>query len=175
MPGIARRLVAFVRWLCSPEQLPAPPDGNREEILWKPGFVRRLLAGEELCAGQSTELEDQPRRQLLRWIMSSERLRSVADESPGPVGGGRRFWRLVAGTEELPEREEARSPAVSQTGFLHRLLLPEVCPQKPAPASMKRKGFLHHLFSLEVCPQTQPPAHRRRRGFLRWVLSGEEL
>lgn len=175
MRGIVGKIVAFVRWLCSPEPLPAPPDGNREETLWKPGFVRRLLAGEELCTGQSTELEDLPRQELLRWILSSEQLRGVPDESPAPFGGTRRFWRLVAGTQELPEREPARSPAVSRTGFLRRLLSPEVCPQAPAPASMKRKGFLHHLLSPEVCPQAHPPAHRRRRGFLRWVLSREEL
>lgn len=175
MPGIVWKTVAFVRWLCSPEPLPAPPDSNREETLRKPGFVRRMFAGEELDAGQSTEPQDLPRPQLLRWILSSEQLPSVTDESPGPVGGTWRFWRSIAGTEELPERETARIPAISQTGFLRRLFLPEVCPQAPAPPSLKRKGFFHDLLSPEVCPQARPPAHRRRRGFLRWVLSGDEL
>lgn len=146
---IVRKIVAFPRWLLSPEQLPEPPGDDREAVSGGPGVVRRLLRSDELV----TELPAKPKttvpQRFTLWVLSSERLPSPPAEPIAVVRRGRSFWSWLLSNDELPQHGAAESRRISRERFLRSLLSPEACPRYESLAAQRRRGVVRWLLSRE--------------------------
>ncbi len=171
MNRIAHIVVAFLRWLFSPEllQAPGPPGGDSRR---RPRhFTNWLLAGGDLPARTPGPGPGEGQRFSAAWLVAPERLperRSKPDTRRG-------FLTWVLGPELLRAPERRQDRPVSRIGPLRRVLSPETCPAlRPAPPPPRRR-FLAWVLRPEVCPVEPDRPRPREAGFVRWLLSGDEL
>jgi hypothetical protein len=197
--GILGKIAAFVRWLFSSEQLPAPISDGREVRLRARSFVRWLLAGNGTVADPADQARPTPPRRFLTWLFSVEELPLLAGRPSQGVERRARFWTwLLSLTEKLPETGASPSRPVSHTrffrlvvsaescpttrssrpripGFSHWIVSGEPCPREDVSRPPERTGFFRCLLSSEDCEEVHAPVRRRRRDFFRWLLSRDEL
>jgi hypothetical protein len=119
---ILKRVVGFLRWLFSSEQLPeAAPRRQPSPSASRPGFVSTILAPETLPRIDAPAAVASPRTGFLRWLAASEQC---------PTGSG---------------------PVRPRRGrFFSDPLSPTALPRAPVPAPRRGPGFLRWLLSREA-------------------------
>jgi|CXWL01.1.fsa_nt_gi hypothetical protein len=140
-PTTAKRRQSWLRWVLSPEQLPAASDNPSAPAVLPNSYWGWLLGGEELRESKPREKSRASRAGFLHRLHSA---------TPLP--------------ESLPTtRQHGR--------ILDRIVAADSCPQLPAPVSRDHAGFLRWLFSPDVCSQFKESPCRHSEGFWRWVFS----
>jgi hypothetical protein len=172
--GFATKIVAFVHWICSSEELPTVPRGSSGmPARDRHGLSSSLLAGDVLGSNSSGESQTGHRQRFLKWLFAVERLPTLENEPRASTGHRGGLARYLLRPEELPRLGVAGHVAEPPQHHLSWLLSAEQCPQTPAPVSRRRQQRLPWLLSSEECPVENDPARRRNQGFLHWLSSRE--
>lgn len=170
MIDILLKTVAFIRWICSAEQLPSPSEKHSPAGPRADGFARRLLRIDEPLQSLESDAPPTSRRGTLAWLLAGENLpQDVAPACPSWSG----FWSWRLDAEICPELDPA--PAKRRPGFWSWRLEAEIFPEVESAPAERRPGFLRRMLSVDVCPQYEAPASHREAGFFRWLFSQEKL
>lgn len=188
MIGLAKRIVAFVRWLLAPERLPAVPSPSCDTGPHRSGFLRWLGQRETLGTSDQPTLNEsqaellsqqalpQVPARLLRsrgfitWLASGEQLPQL-DEATGQTGWSKTFPGWILSAQTCPQ--EQPPTGMASGGFVRRLLSPEVCPEGEPITTQRNDGLGRRLLAPEVCPQREEPSEARKGRFLGWLFSRE--
>ncbi len=199
-----RRVLALLRWVLAPEQLPPWPGGDDVGGVRTTCLVNRLSCEARLVGDWSSKGNDGPLRRFPPWLLSTDELPTLPGASRGTIRRRPRFLRwLLSGTDlvdrQLPQERETRprrfhswlwsreelpvspGPPCCATErpprFVRWLASVEHLPESRARGSgpVRRHRPLQRLCSPEVCPQIRTPSIERRPGFLRWIFSHENL
>lgn len=197
-PGVIsffHRVVAFVRWVSAPEQLPESPAVVRDADLQPEGLFQGAECAERgsvrSCGGLRSGSEG-----FLQWLISSEVLDPPAAETAAAPSGGFSRWlfsldtlptlpqaglrgsggqglvRHVLSAENCPVR--SATPKGRVPGMARWLLATEECPTVDTPCHHGGTGLLRGIVTPEVCPTTSECSERRHKGFVRWILSSQD-
>ena len=156
MSELLARLIAFLHWLFSLEELPDDFSKIRAARRENPPFPSWLFAGETLVSRPPSALQEPPPWRLLKWILDSEKLPShpcrsdsTAHEFPDSSRSG------SAADESRVAQVAERVEATPRKGFIHLVFSPEDCPECPTPATRRSAGFFAWLLSSETCPENE--------------------
>ncbi len=169
--GIIRKALAFVRWVCSPEELPAPPRRPGDAYSVRPRFWQWLLASEQFGG----VLPKDTQRRLWSFSLLPETLPDLANQRSNATGRSQTFWNSVMSTDELPQPQFNKGRSARTSGFVCWMLKSESCPSGEVPVSPKDSGAFLRVFAPEECPRCAATHHDRRKGFVQWLLSPDEL
>ena len=168
------RIVSFLRWIFSPEELPIPSQERHDPSPPTPGFLNWLCHDDALVADPAGETYAIPSRRFVSWVLSAEKLPTLPDEPSGALRRPQRFWRWILSGDRLPQLDATDRQVGARTRFLSLLRSPEDCPYSQAPEASQGRRLLRRLLAAEACPEGEAPAPQRCGGFSRWLVSPEE-
>lgn len=174
MPRLFQKLIAFLRWVFAPEQLPDDVAGTGPMSAGRPGFSRWLLHGDMLGegAGEAPGVPQSPG--FFRALLAPESLPDEVASQGTRLAPPPRFWPWILSADTLPEAEPADHEEASRTRFLTRLFQQELCPECPHERVEARAGFFRQLVAPEECPVNPVHTPQVRKGFVRWALERQE-
>ncbi len=147
---IVERVVAFLKWLVTSEQLPASSCGSGEPLQRGRGFEHWLFGKERLAEGSVPQTPRIQRRVFLTWILSQDQLQAVDGRSLQVPEHRQSFWSWLLGKEELPSIGVSKNHERPCGGVLRSLLSAETLARQPEAASAKPRGFVRWLLSRET-------------------------
>ena len=154
LPSHSRWRRSWLRWVLSPEQLPAASDTLSGPAVLPNSYLGWLLGGEELRESNLQENSQAPRTCFLHRLHSTTLL---PESLPTPRQHGTILDWIVA-ADSCPQLSAPVSR--DHAGFLRRLLSPDVCSQFKEPPRRNSEGFLRWVISPESCPHVEDPPHR---------------
>lgn len=178
--SIPRRVVALVRWVLAPEQLPPYPGESDRNRVRPACFVEQ--AGLEAWAVDDRVLnEHQPRpRRFLPWLLSAQELPTLLAAPRGSGRGQSSFWSWLVSDEHLSEQNAGGTSLVRRQGFLRWLLSGTEHVGDRLPKGQKKRAA--RFFSWVLCRDELPAspglplgALGRPQRFWRWLIGGEHL
>ncbi len=144
------RVVAFLKWLSTSEQLPTSCGGSGDPPRRGRGFEHWLFCREHLAEESLRQPLRIQRRSFLTWVLSQDQLQTVDGSSLKIPEHRTSSWSWLLGNEELPSRGVSENHERTQAGFLRSLLSAETPARQPEAASAKPRGFVRWLLSRET-------------------------
>ncbi len=140
------RIVAFLRWLFSSEELPVTSGPGHHPQPRPAGLMRWLLSADQCADEPGAKPTAAFRQHFLAWVCAPEELPVLPAETPDR---SQSLWLWIMRGEELPGAPAAESQARARRGFVRWLLSGEVCPPSPAPSVRRQPGLLRWLLASE--------------------------
>ncbi len=147
---LVERIVVFLKWLFTREQLPPSSGGLGEPGRRGRGFEHWLFCKERLAEESSTQVPRIQRREFFTWVLAQDQLPTVDERSFRIAENRQSLVRWLVSKEELPPRDVLENREGPQGGILRSLLSAETLAQQPRTASAKPRGFVHWLLSRET-------------------------
>ncbi len=144
------RVVAFLKWLFTSEQLPASSGDFGEPPPRGRGLEHWLFGKERLAEESSSQTSRIQRRAFLTWVLSQDQLHTVDGRSLQAPEHRQSFWSWLLGGGELPSTRLPENQERSQGGFFRSLLSSETLAGQPEKALAGRQGFVRWLLSRET-------------------------
>ncbi len=144
------RIVAFLKWLFTSEQLPASSDGSGEAPRRGRGFEHWLFGKERLAEESFPQTPRIQRRGFLTLVLSQDQLQTVDGRSLQVPEHRQSFWSWLFSGGELPSTNLPENRERPQGGVLRSLLFAETLARQPQTASAKPRGFVRWLLSRET-------------------------
>ena len=144
------RMVAFLKWLFTSEQLPSSSGGSGDPPRRGCGFEHWLFGKERLAEESFPQTPRIQRRGFLAWVLSPDQLQTVDGRSLQVPEHRQSFWSWLFSGGELPSTNLPENRERPPGGVLRSLLSAETLARQPQTASAKPRGFVRWLLSRET-------------------------
>lgn len=177
---ISRRVLALLRWVLAPEQLPSWPGGDDAGGERPTCLVNRPGCEARPVGDWSSNGNDARPRRFLSWLLSTNELPTLPGAPRGTIGRRPRFLRWVIRGERLAEQNAGGAQLARNEGFVRWRpsgtdLVDQQLPQGREARPRRFHSWLWSREELSVSPGSPCCAIERPPRFVRWLVSVEHL